>query len=151
MGIVLYGEDDANDAFFMERAFAKLGRREALRIVPNGGIAVQYLEGAGKFADRSQYPDPSLLLLDVKMPEVSGLEALAAVRRRVAFAAIPVAMFTSSTQATDIAFCRAHGANAYLVKPSNAAGLAPLVEGLLRAIERFSVESPRLAIDGNLL
>ena len=79
---VLYAEDDENDVFFMERAFSKLQLRDALRVVPNGRAALEYLSGAGVFADRTKHPLPELLLLDVKMPEMSGLEVLKWARAR---------------------------------------------------------------------
>jgi CheY-like chemotaxis protein len=146
--LVLYAEDDENDAFFMLRAFAKMKRPATLRVVRNGRQAIEYLEGGGTFSNRQEHPLPALLLLDVKMPEVSGMEVLKWVRARPGFARMPVTMFTSSTQESDVAFSRAHGANAYLVKPSNAQHLALLMEDLLSAAEACTPEA-RLRVPGN--
>jgi CheY-like chemotaxis protein len=146
---VLYAEDDANDAFFMEVAFEDLKRAESLRIVTNGKKAVEYLTGAGEFADRGKYPVPDLLLLDVKMPAMSGLEVLAWVRARPEYHGLPVVIFSSSTQDSDIEFCRTHGANAYLVKPSNADNLAVLVQKLDVALAENNGTAGVLAVDGN--
>jgi CheY-like chemotaxis protein len=146
---VLYAEDDANDAFFMEIAFEDLKRAESLRIVTNGKKAIEYLTGAGEFADRVKYPAPTLLLLDVKMPAMSGLEVLAWVRARPEFRTLPVVVFSSSTQDADIEFCRAHGANAYLVKPSNADNLAALVLKIDVALAEKGGPHGVLAVDGN--
>jgi CheY-like chemotaxis protein len=148
---VLYAEDDENDAFFMQRAFAKLKRPDALRIVPSGTKVLAYLEGEGEFAARETFPLPEMVLLDVKMPEMSGLEALAKIRERREFDALPLVMFTSSTQESDIAFSREHGANGYFVKPSNADHLFRLIHTLLGAIQRIDPQSPRLPVEGNLL
>jgi CheY-like chemotaxis protein len=147
--IVLYAEDDANDAFFMEVAFEDLKRADALRIVRNGKKAVEYLTATGEFADRARFPLPDLLLLDVKMPAMSGLEVLAWVRARLEFSALPVVIFSSSTQDSDIEFCRAHGANAYLVKPSNADNLAALVQKIDAALGTRNGAAGVLAVEGN--
>jgi CheY-like chemotaxis protein len=130
---VLYAEDDENDVFFMERAFSRLKLRSALRVVLNGREAVAYLEGTGAYADRSKYPLPNLLLLDVKMPEMSGLEVLKWARERPEFEQLPIVLFTSSTQRRDIDFSRDHRASAYLVKPSNAEDLTPIVSRIIAA------------------
>ncbi len=133
--LVLYAEDDENDAFFMERAFARLHRRCALRIVPNGRHVIDYLAEAGAYRHRHRFPLPALLILDVKMPELTGLEVLHWVRRQEApFASLPVVIFTSSTQEKDVARSREDRASAYLVKPSSADHLVLLVDELLNAL-----------------
>ena len=146
---VLYAEDDENDAFFMERAFRKLKQSEALRLVRDGAEALDYLAGEGRFADRAKYPLPSLVVLDVKMPRLSGLEVLCRMRRDPRLSSIPVVMFTSSTHDSDITFSRAHGANAYFEKPSNAEHLALLMADLMKASAQL--EGPRavLPVAGN--
>ena len=130
---VLYAEDDENDVFFMERAFSRLKLRSALQRVPNGRAAVDYLSGMGEFADRAKHPLPEVLILDVKMPEMSGLEVLKWARGRPEFETLPILLFTSSTQRADIEMSRAHRASGYLVKPSNAEYLATLVKKILTA------------------
>lgn len=147
--VVLYAEDDENDAFFMERAFTRLKLRDALRIVPSGKDAIDYIAAQGRYADRERYPAPTMVILDVKMPELSGLEVLRWVRRQPDFARIPVIMFTSSTQDSDIAYSRDHGANAYLVKPSNAEHLALLIQDLLDAVSQVSLPGAALQVTGN--
>jgi CheY-like chemotaxis protein len=147
--IVLYAEDDANDAFFMEIAFEELQRANSLRIVRNGKKAVEYLLGSGEFADRAQFPPPDLLLLDVKMPAMSGLEVLAWVRARPEFGHVPVVIFSSSTQDSDIDFCRANGASAYFVKPSNSDNLAALLRQIDQALAARPGPTSVLAVEGN--
>lgn len=141
---VLYAEDDENDAFFMQRAFNRLGRRDELRIVNSGKQAIEYLK-KNAAGDRA----PGLVILDIKMPEASGLEVLAWLRSQPAFSALPVVMFTSSVQEQDVAVSRSAGANAYLVKPANAENLVPLVERLLTAATLPS--GGRLEVPENLL
>lgn len=147
--LLLYAEDDENDAFFMRRAFTRLNRADALRIVENGRRVIDYLTGRAEFADRGKYPLPTLLMLDVKMPEMSGLDVLRWVRTNPSFARLPVVMFTSSTQDSDVTFSRTHGANAYLVKPANANMLAVLIEELLAAAARLPSPEAPLAVSGN--
>lgn len=146
---ILYAEDDENDVFFMERAFSKLNLGQALQVVPNGRLAVDYLSGAGAFADRAKHPLPDVLLLDVKMPEMSGLEVLKWARSRPEFQSMPILMFTSSTQRTDIDFSRRHRASAYLVKPSNAEHLATLVNKVLAACTQQGLGADVLEIEEN--
>lgn len=148
--VVLYAEDDENDTFFMERAFAKMAARDSLRIVCNGQLVTEYLLGAGQFADRGKFPVPDLLLLDVKMPQMSGLEALQWIRQRQEFEGLPIVMLTSSTQESDVDFCVQKGANAYLVKPSRADQLAELIPRVLAAASKAE-GAQRLDVAGNLL
>jgi CheY-like chemotaxis protein len=147
---VLYAEDDENDAFFMERAFGRLQLSEALEIVPDGQKAIDRLE-----AESSRQPASAaglrLLLLDVKMPHQTGLEVLAWVRSRPEFMSLPIAIITSSTQDKDVAAAAAHGANAYLVKPSNAENLVSMVTKLVHLATQAPRPPTRFAIEGNQL
>lgn len=151
---VLYAEDDENDAFFMRRAFGKLRNPPALRIVPDGRKAVDYLSGAGTFADRAANPLPLLLLLDIKMPYLTGREVLTWVRQQPALAPLPVVMLTSSTQTGDIEYCRKAGANAFLVKPSQAERLGELAQSIANLCATLPMPpaaTGTLAINGNQL
>jgi CheY-like chemotaxis protein len=146
---VLYAEDDENDVFFMERAFSKLKIRSVLQVVPNGRAAVDYLSGLGPYGDRLKHPLPDLLLLDVKMPQMSGLEVLKWARARPEFERLPILMFTSSTQRTDMEFSRDHCASGYLVKPSNSEDLATLVNKILTACTARSSAADVLDLEEN--
>jgi CheY-like chemotaxis protein len=148
---VLYAEDDENDVFFMERAFSKLKLRPALRVVSNGRVAVEYLAGAGAFADRAKHPLPKLVLLDVKMPEMSGLEVLAWARAQPHLQSLPILLLTSSTQRTDIEYSRVQRASGYLVKPSNAENLALLVRRILDACVKNPGSEGILELEENQL
>jgi len=149
--IVLYAEDDENDAFFMRRAFAKIGRPEDLRVVCNGQLVTEYLLGTAAFESREEFPLPGLLLLDVKMPKMSGLEVLQWVRQRPEFNGLVVVMLTSSTQPKDIEFCAAHRANAYLVKPVRSDLLYDLITQVLATGVTESAGARRLDLPGNQL
>src|SRR5579859_7882133 len=93
---ILLADDDANDVFLMRRAFARAGLPARLQVVTDGEEAVAYLKGEGKYADRHEYPFPALLLLDLKMPKMDGLETLSAIRRDENLKRLVVIMLTSS-------------------------------------------------------
>ncbi len=128
--IVLYVEDDEGDRFFMERAFKAAGFPSALRMVPDGRAAVQYLSGTGQFADRALYPVPQLVLLDLKMPELSGFEVLEWIRKRPEYASLPVIIFSSSSHPDDPLKAKALGANDYWQKPANGLYYTQVVDSL---------------------
>lgn len=125
--VVLYAEDDDNDAFLIQHCWETAAIPHALEIVPDGQRAIDYLSGHGDFADRAKHPLPSLVLLDLNLPRLSGLQVLAWIRQQPQFAALPVAILSSSNQEKDIDGARALGADDYFVKPSNVTELARLV------------------------
>lgn len=127
---VLYAEDDDNDVFLMQRAFAKACVSNPLHTVVDGSEAIQYLSGAGKFSNRDRFPMPCLLLLDLNMPRQSGLEVLEWVRTQPYLRELSVIILTSSSQDRDIGSAHALGANGYLVKPASSEKLIDLVTGL---------------------
>lgn len=127
---VLYAEDDENDVFFMQRAFALAGISHPLRIVPNGRMALDYLLGEGVFKDRQEHPLPCLLLLDLNMPGKSGHQVLQAVRGQASLASLPVIIVTSSNQERDIQRANDLGANDYLIKPGDPEDLLRLVRAI---------------------
>jgi CheY-like chemotaxis protein len=127
---VLYAEDEDNDAFLMQRAFAKAGMMNPLRIVVDGPTAIRYLAGVDEYNDRARHPLPCLLLLDLNLPRRSGLEVLQWVRGQAAFKDLPIVILTSSSQDRDIGAAYELGANGYLVKPANSEKLIELVAGI---------------------
>jgi two-component system response regulator len=129
---ILLVEDDENDAFFLERAMHKIGMANPVRNVRDGQEAINYLQGAGKFGQRAEFPLPGLILLDLKLPFVMGLDVLKWIRQSPELSPI-VIILSSSADPTDIAAAYRLGANAYLVKPSAASKL----EGMVRAINDF--------------
>jgi CheY-like chemotaxis protein len=111
-------EDDSDDVFFIERACDQAGLRDAVRFAGNGKAAVDYLEGAGAFQDRKQNPLPHVILLDLNMPLMNGFQFLQWIRSQALFRHIPVIVLTSSESPQNVRDAYAHGANAYVVKPS---------------------------------
>lgn len=115
--VILLAEDDPNDVFFMQRALVKAGANVPLRVVTNGDEAQEYLNGSGKFGDRTEFPLPTLVLLDLKMPFKDGFEVLAWMRSQPLLKDIPVAVLTSSAEDRDRQRATELGAKAYFVKP----------------------------------
>lgn len=129
---ILLVEDTSDDVFFATRAFKKAGLVSRIALAEDGQQAIDYLTGKGEFGDRTQHPLPSVILLDIKMPFLSGFEVLRWIRSESNFPTVPVLMLTSSDQESDIEKAYALGANAYLVKPPHGDDflrLAQLIKG----------------------
>lgn len=137
---ILHVEDDPNDVLLISRAFRKAEVAAQIQVVNDGEQAVHYLSGNDSFAQREQFPVPSLVLLDLKLPRKSGIEVLEWIRAQPGLKRIPVVMLTSSKQPLDINRAYDLGVNAYLVKPVNFDALIEMVKTLdsfwLRVNER---------------
>lgn len=124
---VLLVEDDPSDARLIQRAFGKLDVTLAMIRLTNGDDVVSYLSGEAPYENRTTYPLPSVVLLDIKLPRRSGFEVLQWVRRQpTALNRLPVIMLTSSRHSVDINRAYDLGANSYLSKPETAAQLEQL-------------------------
>src|SRR5580765_5647261 len=132
MKTILQVEDDPNDVFFFQRSMKKAGVPNPTQVAEDGQQAIDYLKGAGKFADRDQFPLPGLILLDLKLPYVMGLDVLRWIREQPNTAPV-VIILTASAEEEDIATAYRLGANAFLTKPSEASKLQEIV----RAIKDF--------------
>jgi CheY-like chemotaxis protein len=114
---ILFVEDSADDAMFTIRALTKSGFSNKLHHVVDGAAALDFLYCRGIYADRDSTQHPKLVLLDLKMPKVSGVQVLEAVKSDPKLKSIPVVMLTSSNEGPDIEKCFHLGANSYIVKP----------------------------------
>lgn len=114
---VLLVEDDPNDVILTQRAFRNAKLINPLQVVDDGEGAVAYLAGEGKYADRTSFPLPTLVLLDLKLPKKPGHEVLEWLRAQSGLKRIPVVVLTSSSQSSDVNKAYDLGANSYLVKP----------------------------------
>ena len=129
--IVLYVEDDPADVLLMRRAWVKVGIPNPLLIVRDGQEAAEYLLGVGEYADRAQYPLPILMLLDLKLPRMSGLELLEWLRgQEYAIRWLPVVILSSSALDADIGVAKDLGASVYWVKPSDPRKLEQVITSL---------------------
>src|SRR5260370_42178578 len=100
--------------------------RSPLQVVTDGEQALAYLSGEGKYANRNEHPMPCLVLLDLKLPKLSGFEVLKWIRRQPAIHTLQVVVLSSSNRPLDIHTAHAHGANAFLVKASIDEGLVEM-------------------------
>lgn len=114
---ILLAEDDRNDVMLIQRAFSKSRILNPLVCVENGEQVLAYLKGEGEYTDRSRYPLPLMLLLDLKLPRLSGHEVLQWLRAQPTLKRLPVIVLTSSREPADINRAYEMGANSYLVKP----------------------------------
>lgn len=114
---VLLVEDDLNDIFLVKRAFKRADIRNPLQVVTDGVEAIHYLQGFGKYADRTLHPMPRLIVMDIKMPRKSGFEVLEWIKHDGSMKRIPVVIVSSSDQPQDINRAYELGANAYMIKP----------------------------------
>jgi CheY-like chemotaxis protein len=115
---VLVAEDSPDDAFFLKRGFIRAGINVPLLFVTNGKNAVDYLTGKDHYGDRTTHPFPRLLLLDVKMPVMDGLEVLRWVKQSD-LKRLTVTMLSSSSHARDVDLAYDLGANSFLTKPTS--------------------------------
>jgi len=114
---VLLVEDDENDVFFLQRAFDAAGVQNALHIATDGQHAIDWLSGAGEYADRAKHPIPCLLILDLKMPRKTGMEVLQWKREQPLLHYLPTIVLSSSAHRYDIERAYRLGASAFVVKP----------------------------------
>jgi CheY-like chemotaxis protein len=113
---VLLVEDSPNDAELTLEAFRRSGLANEVVWVRDGREALDYLRRQGAHAERPE-GHPAVVLLDLKMPRVDGLQVLGEVKGDPLLKAIPVVMLTSSREETDLARSYGRGVNAYVVKP----------------------------------
>lgn len=139
-GLILYVEDEEDDVFLLRHSFKQAGIANPLLSLGDGEAALEYLSGAGEYSNRADYPLPVLLLLDINLPMVSGLEVLKWLRAQPGYRVLPVLILSSSSQDSDIMRAYELGANGYLVKPS---GLQKLVT-LAHAIRNFWLEQNQM-------
>ncbi len=113
---ILLVEDCSEDASLVQMAFKRWGIQNPVKVVPDGEKAVDYLSGAGKYADRTEYPLPCLALLDLNLPQMSGFDVLEWLRSRHEFADLPVVVLSGTKDPTHFDKAHALGANACVVK-----------------------------------
>jgi CheY-like chemotaxis protein len=114
---ILLVEDDPNDILLLERALRRLRPGTALMVARDGDEAIRHLAGEGPFAERSRYPIPSHVLLDLKLPKRLGLDVLEWIRRHSKLRTLRVVVLTSSREPEDLERVHRARVDLYCVKP----------------------------------
>lgn len=114
---ILFVEDSLDDAALTIRALKKSGFTKKLYHVIDGAEALDFMYCKGAYTGRNSNEFPNLILLDLKMPKVSGVQVLEKIKSDPLLKSIPIVMLTSSNEGPDIEKCFALGANSYIVKP----------------------------------
>ncbi len=135
---ILVVEDEEDSIALLENAFRKAQFIHPVHRVSHGALAMEYLSNAIDLKKRT-VPLPALILLDLKLPLVSGLEVLRWIRSHPALHSMVVIIFTSSTEPKDIAEAYRAGANSYLVKPTSLNALRELAVELRNYWLRLNV------------
>lgn len=130
---ILIVEDEEHDVEFLRRAFGRAGIANPVQHVQNGEEAVAYLKGQGRFSDRKSYPFPRVMVTDLKMPQMGGIELLQWIQRNPEYRVVPTIVLTSSTHEADVAAAFASGVSGYMVKPVDFAQL----ENVARVIANY--------------
>ena len=114
---ILLIEDNPYDVELTLHAFAQGKLANRIRVLRDGAEALEYIFGNGAFADRNVLDLPRLILLDIKLPKVNGIEVLSRIRADARTRQVPVVVLTSSHEEQDIAETYNLGVNSYVVKP----------------------------------
>ena len=143
--LFLHVEDDPNDAFFVRHAFKKGSPGVTLLTVADGREAQNYLSGSSGYGDRARHPLPDLVLMDLKLPRMTGLEVLEWMKSQPGLKDIPVFILSSSSEQSDVERVQALGANGYLSKQGNINILVEIVRGL---VELAAAAQSKVPTDG---
>jgi CheY-like chemotaxis protein len=136
--LILVCDDDEDDQMFIRDAFAEAYPDIQFRSVHNGAELLEYLQNS---SHRSrEFLRPDIILLDLNMPLMGGLEALNWIKSHITYRAIPVVVYTTSTAPEDVAQCYTLGANSYMTK---CASFDKLVERA-KSFSRYWIENALL-------
>ena len=127
---ILLVEDNPEDLQLALRALAKSNLTNHIEVVRDGAEALEFIFGEGAYAGRKLENGPKVILLDLKLPKVDGLEVLKRLKGDERTKAIPVVMLTSSKEQSDLVESYRLGVNSYIVKPVNFERFAQAVQEL---------------------
>jgi CheY-like chemotaxis protein len=128
---ILLVEDEPSHAEIVRRSFETIGIANMLQHVPDGATALDYLYRNNVFSDPASSPRPALILLDLRLPKVDGLQVLKTIKSDAGLNNIPVVVLSTSASEADIALAYSNNANSYLVKPVDFNQFGALLETLV--------------------
>ena len=144
---ILLVDDNRMDIELALDAFREAHLSNRIEVAGGGRQALDYLLGAGAYADRAAYPLPDLILLDLKMPGIDGFEVLRQVKATPLVKRIPVVILTSSREEGDRAMSYDIGANSYLVKPVSFEGFLTVIRKIEDYWLTLNIAPPRPPVD----
>jgi two-component system response regulator len=127
---ILYIEDNPSDIELTLRALKKHNVANSVQIIKDGEEALEYIFATGRYADRDKMEKPKVILLDLKLPKVGGLEILKRLKAEEQTKTIPVVVLTSSREEKDMIESYNYGVNSYVVKPINFDSFSEAVSAL---------------------
>lgn len=127
---ILIVEDNQMDFEIVSRSLKKVELQNPVFHCKDGIEALDYILRRGGYKDRSQYPDPALILLDLDMPKVTGYQVLTELKRHEDWKVIPVVVLTTSRFEKDVQACYKAGANSYIQKPVGLKGFEKVAQSI---------------------
>ena len=138
--VIVQGEDDIADARVIERLLQRAGFKGKYENYSKGNDIVDRVLRNGAFAGQD-LPLPDLILLDIGLPVLNGIEVLEKIRKSADARSIPVLIFSGSNSKRDLDNCVFHGANGYIQKTANIKGMADICEGLIGSWLRMAAQA----------
>ncbi len=132
---ILLVEDNLDHAELVRRTLERFPAANLLHHVEDGEAALDYIFGKGSFGDRTQFPVPDLVLLDLRLPRLDGLEVLRHVRNHPTAGAMAVVVLTTSDAERDVAAAWEYRASGFISKPVDVERLSHLVKELESGLE----------------
>lgn len=136
---ILLVEDNEGDIVLIKEALSEGGFQHHLSIVRNGEDAIQFLNREGQFASATL---PDLIIMDINLPRMNGMEVLQFIKQHVLYRSIPVVMLTTSSSTRDILDAYRQHVNSYIIKPGNLQAYI----GVVHSIMDFWINIVRLPI-----
>ena len=127
---ILIADDDPNDAVLIQRVFKQCRILNSLQVLPNGRDVIDYLKGDVPYHDRTAHPLPVLLLLDLKMPNKSGIEVLEWLQSHPTLSGMAIVVLSGAADTKDIDRAYKLGAHSFLMKPLQTEDFMNLINGL---------------------
>ncbi|MBE0544402.1 MAG: response regulator [Verrucomicrobia bacterium] len=135
---ILLIEDSPDDAAFFKHTFAKSNLVARLNVVGDGAEALEFISSTGRHAGRNHAPSPRIIVLDLKLPKLDGLQVLRRLKSDPRTWNIPIVVFSSSEEESDLVASYKLGVNSYIVKPMDFDEFTESVQRLVEYWLRFN-------------